>query len=136
MPWRLSRLRMCSITGRPTIGAIGLGRETVKGLSREPSPPAMTTAFILPALPHSSLTDSIDAIRRVAKNGSDNSDTARVILRDLPEYRQRMWRTPARLFPRVAGRSARWSGESRIRIFPGCLRHDEVDAAPITEPPA
>src|SRR5690242_2204575 len=52
IPWRLSRLRICSMTGRPTIGTIGFGRETVSGLNREPSPPAITTAFITPALPH------------------------------------------------------------------------------------
>src|SRR5919197_5352069 len=46
MSWRLSSRRMCSITGRLTIGTMGLGRPTVKGRRREPSPPAMTTAFI------------------------------------------------------------------------------------------
>jgi hypothetical protein len=34
------------MTGRPTIGTMGFGRVTVKGRRREPSPPAITTAFI------------------------------------------------------------------------------------------
>src|SRR6266487_7157986 len=46
MPWRLSKLRICSMTGLPAIGTIGLGRRIVNGLSLDPSPPAMTTAFI------------------------------------------------------------------------------------------
>src|SRR5262245_28499766 len=37
---------MCSITGRPTIGTIGFGLVTVRGRRRDPSPPAITTAFI------------------------------------------------------------------------------------------
>src|SRR5260370_9160951 len=52
MPWVLSRLRICSMTGRPTIGTIGLGRMIVSGRRREPSPPAMTTAFIVPLSSH------------------------------------------------------------------------------------
>src|SRR5215469_7148139 len=50
MPWRLSRLRICSMTGLPAIGTIGLGRRIVNGLSLDPSPPAMTTAFIAASL--------------------------------------------------------------------------------------
>src|SRR5207253_7407503 len=46
MPCRLSRSRTCCMTGLLTIGTIGLGRLIVSGRSREPSPPAMTTAFI------------------------------------------------------------------------------------------
>src|SRR6476661_6257548 len=46
MPCRLRRLKMCSITGASTIGTIGLGRPMVRGRRREPSPPAMTTAFM------------------------------------------------------------------------------------------
>ena len=34
------------MTGLPAIGTIGLGRRIVNGLSLDPSPPAMTTAFI------------------------------------------------------------------------------------------
>src|SRR5256885_14439040 len=45
MPCRLSRSRTCSITGLLTIGTIGFGRLIVDGRRREPSPPAMTTAF-------------------------------------------------------------------------------------------
>src|SRR5690348_15820017 len=36
--------RMCSMIGRPATGTSGLGRWLVNGRSREPSPPAMTTA--------------------------------------------------------------------------------------------
>ena len=46
MPWFFSRSRMCSITGLLTIGTIGLGRSIVRGRRREPSPPAITTAFM------------------------------------------------------------------------------------------
>jgi hypothetical protein len=42
----LRRLRICSITGLPAIGTIGFGRLIVNGLSLDPSPPAITTAFI------------------------------------------------------------------------------------------
>jgi hypothetical protein len=38
---------MCSITGFPAIGTMGLGRRIVNGRSLDPSPPAITTAFIL-----------------------------------------------------------------------------------------
>src|ERR1700726_4215865 len=50
MPWSRSNRRMCSITGVPATGTSGLGWRLVSGRSREPSPPAMTTAFtvILP----------------------------------------------------------------------------------------
>ena len=37
---------MCSMHGLPTIGTIGFGWFEVRGRSRVPSPPAMTTAFI------------------------------------------------------------------------------------------
>src|SRR5204862_8069298 len=46
MPWRLRRLRICSMTGLPTIGTMGFGRRIVNGRSLDPSPPAITTAFI------------------------------------------------------------------------------------------
>src|SRR5207302_73185 len=36
---------MCSITGVPTTGTSGFGYLLVSGRSRDPSPPAMTTAF-------------------------------------------------------------------------------------------
>ena len=38
---------MCSMHGLPTIGTIGFGWFEVSGRSRVPSPPAMTTAFIV-----------------------------------------------------------------------------------------
>ena len=45
---------MCSMTGALTIGTIGFGRPMVRGLNRDPSPPAMTTAFIVnPSSNHS-----------------------------------------------------------------------------------
>ena len=37
---------MCSSTGRPKRGTMGLGRSRVSGRSRVPSPPARITAFI------------------------------------------------------------------------------------------
>src|SRR5579875_2310919 len=46
MPCRFRRFRMCSMTGLPTIGTIGLGRLMVRGRRRDPSPPAITTAFM------------------------------------------------------------------------------------------
>src|SRR5579884_1052743 len=46
MPWRRSRSSTCSMTGLLTMGTIGLGRLIVRGRRREPSPPAITTAFI------------------------------------------------------------------------------------------
>src|SRR2546421_8550349 len=39
---------MCSMIGRPATGTSGLGRLLVSGRRREPSPPAMTTAFTSP----------------------------------------------------------------------------------------
>src|SRR5947209_12889289 len=42
---------MCSITGFPAMGTIGFGRRIVKGRSLDPSPPAITTAFIEASLP-------------------------------------------------------------------------------------
>ena len=36
---------MCSITGRPSRGVMGLGLPRDRGRSRVPSPPAMITAF-------------------------------------------------------------------------------------------
>src|SRR5256712_5325339 len=39
---------MCSMIGRPATGTSGLGRRLVSGRRREPSPPAMTTAFTSP----------------------------------------------------------------------------------------
>src|SRR6187399_205235 len=45
MPWRLSSSIMWTIAGRSTTGTIGLGRRIVSGRRREPSPPAMITAF-------------------------------------------------------------------------------------------
>jgi hypothetical protein len=42
------------MTGALTIGTIGFGRPMVRGLNRDPSPPAMTTAFIVnPSSNHS-----------------------------------------------------------------------------------
>src|SRR5215210_4574768 len=50
--WSRSSSRMCSMHGLPAIGTIGFGWFDVSGLSRVPSPPAMTTAFIsLPSPP-------------------------------------------------------------------------------------
>src|SRR5256886_1248513 len=39
---------MCSMIGRPATGTSGLGRLLVSGRRREPSPPAITTAFTSP----------------------------------------------------------------------------------------
>src|SRR5438270_630786 len=39
---------MCSMIGRPATGTSGFGRLLVSGRRREPSPPAMTTAFTSP----------------------------------------------------------------------------------------
>src|SRR5213593_5227457 len=44
--WRRRWRRMCSMIGRPATGTSGLGMLLVRGRRREPSPPAMTTAFI------------------------------------------------------------------------------------------
>ena len=44
---RRSRSTMWCITGLLAIGASGFGRREVSGRRREPSPPAITTAFIL-----------------------------------------------------------------------------------------
>ena len=49
MPWSRSSLRLCSITGVPNTGTIGLGDWLLSGRSRVPSPPAMTTAFTISA---------------------------------------------------------------------------------------
>src|SRR2546423_336353 len=46
MPWRLRRLRICSMTGLPTMGTMGFGRRIVNGRSLDPSPPAITTALL------------------------------------------------------------------------------------------
>src|SRR3712207_6775526 len=45
MPWILSSSMIWAITWRSTIGTMGLGRLIVRGRRREPSPPAITTAF-------------------------------------------------------------------------------------------
>src|SRR5215472_2821747 len=46
MPCRRSRSTMCSMTGLLATGARGLGRREVSGRNRDPSPPAITTAFM------------------------------------------------------------------------------------------
>src|SRR3984893_4264089 len=54
IPCSLSSRRMCSSTGVPTTGTSGLGRRLVRGRSRAPSPPAMTTASAQPPPRHRS----------------------------------------------------------------------------------
>ena len=44
-PWLFRSSTMCSMQGLPTIGTIGFGWLDVRGRSRVPSPPAITTAF-------------------------------------------------------------------------------------------
>src|SRR5438270_489505 len=46
--WRRRWRRMCSMIGRPATGTSGFGRLLVSGRRREPSPPAITTAFTSP----------------------------------------------------------------------------------------
>src|SRR5713226_9388962 len=46
--WRRRCRRMCSMIGRPATGTSGFGCRLVRGRRREPSPPAMTTAFMSP----------------------------------------------------------------------------------------
>src|SRR5579871_314577 len=69
---------MCSMIGRPATGTNGLGWRLVRGRSRDPSPPAMTTAFIswpAPLLASYSVAEDVrqvavdprvDALRKVA----------------------------------------------------------------------
>src|SRR5712692_10710155 len=46
MPCRFNKPSTCSMTGLLTMGTIGLGRTIVSGRRRDPSPPAISTAFI------------------------------------------------------------------------------------------
>src|SRR5438270_11362765 len=54
-----SSSRMCSMIGRPPTGTSGLGRWLVSGRSREPSPPAMTTAFMAPMVGSADVFDEL-----------------------------------------------------------------------------
>src|SRR5579872_947435 len=47
--WRRRCRRMCSMIGRPATGTSGFGCRLVSGRRRDPSPPAITTAFIVPS---------------------------------------------------------------------------------------
>ena len=72
---------MWCITGLLAIGASGLGRRDVSGRRREPSPPAMTTAFIVspPGQARASCTSS--AIERQRSSAAKSSRSSGIFRR-------------------------------------------------------
>src|SRR5438105_7835483 len=128
MPCRLSRSRTWSITGLLTIGTIGFGRLIVRGRRRDPSPPAITTAF-MPIVPSSrQYTLGPHGRRR------DGAALARPTLLGLDRPGRDRGELPRDLRPATRRRRAHGGGQGE-RVWPWHRRRGWGDAGRRREPP-